>query len=212
MAWVRAWSVPKGQFGLERLHVPWLWLSPSSSPLCFSCSCRNSCSPHPTQRQTPTSRRKGLPGARQASGPKASGLMSRYCHMCSQTHAGPQGRGRVQPPSLFMGIKFNQLPVPLLAPPLPQHRWPCSWYAGHFLRPRLVGGFRKSLEYSHICLCSRHCVRRRVRAGTGRCGLPSAGLLQWDDSLKHSSRGCGDHSKKCGFLFGGTIRELKVWS
>lgn len=99
-------------------HVASPRLSPSFSLLCFSHSCRSSCSPPPTQHQALTLRRKGPPGARQASGPRVSGLVSRYFCTCPQARLGPQvasGRYNLQ---LSLGISSS---INFQSPPCSSH-------------------------------------------------------------------------------------------
>ena len=164
------------------------------SSLCFSCSCRNSSSPRPTRPQAPIPRRKGPPGARQASGPRVSGLVLRY--FCPQISRGPQVG--FEGYNLQLYIRGCQVQSTWGFPPCASQS-PCSWCAGHFP----VWGSGKSPGLSHTPQCFRHRVIHWVRAGTGKVWPAFSGLILTGDTQKHEIlAGCGDHKKVFAFLLG----------
>ncbi|VFV31749.1 peroxisome proliferator-activated [Lynx pardinus] len=146
------------------LHPPVpapLWRGPRPQRLRWTSShcCRNSSSPRPTRPQAPIPRRKGPPGARQASGPRVSGLVLRY--FCPQISRGPQVG--FEGYNLQLYIRGCQVQSTCGFLPCASHS-PCSWCAGHFP----VWGSRKSPGLSRTPQCFRHRVRHWVRAGTGK--------------------------------------------
>lgn len=156
------------------LHVSWLRLSPRSSlsPLLLPqlqkllLATSYPASSSDTQKEGTAWRQAGLRSQSQRPCVKV------FLHMPPSPPGPPGGFWEVQPSALVRDIKFHQLPVPSLL--LTQ---PCSWHAGHFLRPRTVWGSRKSPGRSHTRPCSRHGVRHWVRLGTRKMWPALRGLI-----------------------------------
>ena len=178
-------------------------LTPSSAPLsALSCSCRNSSSPRPTRPQAPIPRRKGPPGARQASGPRVSGLVLRY--FCPQISRGPQVG--FEGYNLQLYIRGCQVQSTWGFPPCASHS-PCSWCAGHFP----VRGSRKSPGLSHTPQCFRRRVRHWVRAGTGKVWPAFSGLILTGDTQKHEILAGCETTRRClRFFWGKPFESQKL--